>query len=200
MSNNDILPGFDEGSCDYLKVGLQKVDGVDSCLALKLQGQIDAFSGRFFQRSTKKAIEAGFIHLIFIMDGVDYLSSAGIEVFLKLQKEVRGLGGNISIVDIHPNIREIFKLMCLESYFSCIDSMNEAIAPMKISEKVSTFTKALECPTCQKRLRASKPGRFRCPACKTAFSIDESGKLGIGSSARSGSPVLMQRAQESASS
>jgi hypothetical protein len=87
INNNDILPGFDEACCDYLKVGLQKVDGVDSCLALKLKGQIDAYSSRFFQRSVKKAIEAGFIHLIFILDGVDYVSSAGVGTFLKLQKE-----------------------------------------------------------------------------------------------------------------
>ncbi len=176
MSNDEIVPGFDEACCDYLKVELQRVDGVDSCLALKLKGQIDAYSSRFFQRSVKRAIEAGFIHLIFILEGVDEISSSGVGIFLKLQKDAKGQGGNISIVDIHPKVREIFTLMCLGSFFSCAGSLDEAVAPMKISEKVPTFPRVLACPTRGKRLRALKAGPSRCPACKTVFSLDRSGK------------------------
>jgi anti-anti-sigma factor len=99
MSNNDILHGFDEGCGDYLKVEHQKVDGVNNCLALKLKGQIDAHSAQFIERNSKKAIQAGFIHLLFVLDEVNQLSSAGIETFLKIQKEAKGRGGDVSMVD-----------------------------------------------------------------------------------------------------
>ena len=57
--------------------------------------------------------------------------------------------------------------------------MDEAIAPMRGSEKLPTFPKALKCPICEKKLRALRSGRFRCPECKTVLSIDELGTVSL---------------------
>ena len=84
------------------------------------------------------------------------------------------------MVDIHPKVREIFKLMCLEKFFSCADSLDEAIPTMKGTQDNPIFPKTIACPVCEKKLRALKAGRFRCPECKTILSVDELCRISLG--------------------
>jgi len=177
MGNNDVLPGFDEDTCDSLTVGLQKADEADNCLVLRPVGQIDTYSTRFFQRSVKKAIDAGFINLVFLLDGVDYVSSMGVGAFVQFQKTIKEKGGEIALAKVHPKVMEVFKLMCLDKFFACLDSLDEAIAPMK--SKVPIFPKVIGCPICDRKLRVIKPGRFRCAECKTILSINETGAASL---------------------
>src|SRR5271157_2695544 len=160
MGKDDIVPGFDDDTSDSLRIGLQKVPGFDHCLEMRLEGQIDSTSSLFFQRSVRKAIDAGFFNLIFQLHGVDYMSSIGVGAFVQLRKTAREKGGDIAMVDIHPRVMEIFKLMCLDKFFSCTDTVEEAVAPMKNRGRVVTFPLSLKCPICTKRLAASRSGRF----------------------------------------
>jgi len=173
--NNDILPGFDDDISNSLSITLQRVEGVEACLALKMRGQIDTYSSLYFQRSAKKAIAAGFIHLLLVLDGVEYVSSMGVGALIQVQKAAVEEGGEISLVDVHPKIMEILRLLCLEKYFSCTESVGDAVAPMKSHENAVTFPRVVPCPVCEKRLRLVRPGRFRCPECKTTHVIADTG-------------------------
>ncbi|MDX9958981.1 MAG: anti-sigma F factor antagonist, partial [Spirochaetia bacterium] len=44
----------------------------------------------------------------------------------------------------------------------------------------SAFPKIFSCPICNKKLKAAKPGRFRCSECKTILAIDNSGQVFLG--------------------
>ena len=92
MGNNEIVPGFDENTCDSLMIELQKMEQEGNCLALKLKGQIDTYSPGYFQRSVNRAIDAGFVKLAFLLNRVDYVSSMGVGVLLQLQKAVKRKG------------------------------------------------------------------------------------------------------------
>jgi|SRR5208283_911312 len=173
--NNDILPGFDDEHSDSLSIELIKVGGIDSCLAFSLSGQIDAYSSLFFQRMVKKAIDAGFTHLRFLLSSVDYVSSMGVGALVQLQQTLKGKGGDIAIVGVQPKVMEVFRLMCLEKFFRCTESPEESADVRESSESLPHFPRALTCPVCRKRLRAVKPGRFRCPACRAVLHIDDVG-------------------------
>ena len=170
-----MLPDIDQNACDSLVIEFEKIEGVANSLAMKLRGQIDTYSSLFFQRSGKKAIDAGFTNLIFLLKGVDYVSSMGVGAFMQLQKAARERGGDIAMVEVHPKVREIFELMCLEKFFSCTDSLDEAVAPLMQNGKAPTFPRTVQCPICEKKLRVPRSGSFRCPECKTVMAIDESG-------------------------
>ena len=81
------------------------------------------------------------------------------------------------MVSVHPKVAEIFEMMALEKFFCCTDSLDEALAPLKNGTAALGFRMTVQCPICDKRLRASKTGRFRCPACKTVLSVEESGSV-----------------------
>jgi anti-sigma B factor antagonist len=175
--NNMILPGFDEDACDSLSIALHRLD-LDDCLAMKLVGQIDAFSASYFQKSVEKAINAGFTSVVLLLGGVDYISSTGVGALLRLQKMARERDGDISLVDVRPKIMEIFRIMCLERLFSCPESQEEAI--QRLREAKPVFPGKVKCPGCGKELRVSRPGLFRCPGCRSTVTIDERGVASTG--------------------
>ena len=89
MNNNDIVPGFDDERDESLKIRLQRVDAVDGCLVLYLTGYIDTYNSNFFQKRVTRAIDGGFIRLIFSCAGLNYVSSAGIGSFTAFLKAVK---------------------------------------------------------------------------------------------------------------
>jgi|SRR5579862_1520816 len=46
---------------------------------------------------------------IFDLEGLEYVSSAGLRVFLLTQKRVKGSGGGIRLINVRPQIHDIFR-------------------------------------------------------------------------------------------
>jgi predicted RNA-binding Zn-ribbon protein involved in translation (DUF1610 family) len=44
-------------------------------------------------------------------------------------------------------------------------------------EKPAVFPRVFSCPACNKKLKAEKPGQFRCPECKNILVINDAGKV-----------------------
>ncbi|HON88240.1 MAG TPA: STAS domain-containing protein [Spirochaetia bacterium] len=183
MTNNDIVPGFDDEKDDSLKIRLQKVDEVENCIAMYLTGYIDTYNSIFFQKRINKAIEAGFNKLIFNCAALNYVSSTGIGSFTAFLKSVKPRGGDIVLFEIQPKVYEVFQLLGFSQFFNIRDSLDDAILFFKQGTTVSTqsvFPKIFNCPICNKKLKAAKPGRFRCSECKTILAIDNQGQVFLG--------------------
>jgi len=183
MNNNDIVPGFDDEKDDSLKIRLQKVESVDNCLALFLTGYIDTYNSNFFQKRVGKAIDAGNIRLIFNCGGLNYVSSTGIGSFTAFLKAVKPRGGDIVLLEIQPKVYEVFQLLGFSQFFNIKDNLEEATSFFKQGDQTaaaSVFPKIFSCPICNKKLKAAKPGRFRCSECKTILAIDNSGQVFLG--------------------
>ena len=190
MSNNDIVPGFDDEKDDSLKIRLQRMDRdeegrtkVDNCLALYLTGYIDTYNSNFFQKRVNKAVEYGFVRLIFNCSGLNYVSSTGIGSFTSFLKTVKPKGGDIVLLEIQPKVYEVFQLLGFSQFFNIKDNLEEATGFFQQGDQAaarSTFPKIFSCPICNKKLKAAKPGRFRCSECKTILAIDASGQVFLG--------------------
>lgn len=175
MGNDEIVAGFDDEKCSYLTIRLERVDGDNRSLVLNLTGSIDTYNAGFMRRGATKAIGAGFVNLILHLGGVDYVSSAGIGVFIALLPILKEKGGSLSMVAMQPKVKAIFKLMCLETYFQCMDTPAEALSALGMGPKRNVFPSRFTCPICDKGVVAARPGRFRCPVCKSVLVVDEAG-------------------------
>jgi anti-anti-sigma factor len=182
MTNNDLVPGFDDEKDESLKIQLQKVDGVDGCLILYLNGYIDTYNSNYFQKRVAKAIEKGFIKLIFQCGGLNYVSSTGIGSFTAFLKSVKPRGGDLVLLEIQPKVYEVFQLLGFSQFFNIRGNLEESVSYFSsgAAEAVSLFPKVFSCPICSKRLKALKPGRFRCSECKTILAIDNGGQVFLG--------------------
>lgn len=183
MNNNDIVPGFDEEKDESLKIKLQKVDSLEGCLILYLTGYIDTYNSNFFQKRVTRAVESGFIRLIFHCGGLNYVSSTGIGSFTAFLKSVKPRGGDLVLLEIQPKVYEVFQLLGFSQFFNIKDNLEEATEFFKkggTSVESDIFPKIFKCPICGKKLKATKPGRFRCSECKTILAIDNTGQVFLG--------------------
>lgn len=184
MTNNEIVNGFDDEKDESLKITLQKAEKVEGCLVLYLTGYIDTYNSNYFQKRVAKAIEAGFVRLIFQCNGLNYVSSTGIGSFTAFLKAVKPRGGDLVLLEIQPKVYEVFQLLGFSQFFNIKDNLEDSIgffaSTTSGGESTALFPKVFSCPICSKKLKALKPGRFRCSECKTILAIDNSGQVFLG--------------------
>ena len=183
MVNNDIVPGFDDEKDDSLKIRLQKNDDVDGCVVLILTGYIDTYNSNYFLKRVQKVIEAGYIRLVFSCGNLNYVSSTGIGSFTSFLKTVKPKGGDVVLFEVQPKVYEVFQLLGFSQFFNIKSNFDESIGFFQNSlagASPSTFPQVLSCPVCSKKLKATRPGRFRCSECKTILAIDNAGTISLG--------------------
>lgn len=180
--NNNLIPGFNDERDDSLKISLEKVDKVDNCIILYLNGYIDTYNSANFQKRVAKVVEAGFVNLIFNCTSLNYVSSTGIGALTSFQKMVKPKGGDIVLFEIQSKVYEVFQLLGFSQFFNIKETQEEAIDFFSEEPVVqeSFFPKVFACPVCQKKLKATKAGRFRCSECKSILAIDNQGQVLLG--------------------
>jgi anti-anti-sigma factor len=183
MSNNDLVPGFDDEKDETLKIKLQDIPDVEGCLVLTLHGYIDTYNSTRFQKRVQLAIDEGFIRLIFNCSGLNHVSSTGIGSFTVFLKAVKSQGGDIILLEIQPEVYEVLQLLGFSQFFNIQTDLNESVDFFRSNEpqqEAEIFPKIFACPFCSKNLKAVKPGRFRCSDCKTILAIDNTGAISLG--------------------
>lgn len=182
-NNNAIIPGFDNEKDDSLTISLRKADAIPRGIFIYLSGYIDTYNSSFFQKQVTKVIEAGFINLIFNCSSLNYVSSTGIGSFTVFLKIVKPKGGDVVLLEIQPKVYEVFQLLGFSQFFNIKNTADEAISFFTTGGAVaesSVFPLVISCPVCEKKLRATKPGRFRCSGCRSILAINDSGEVTLG--------------------
>lgn len=182
MSNNNLVPGFDDEKDDSLKINLEKLADVENGLIVYLNGYIDTYNSSFFKKKISKAVEVGFVNIIFNCASLNYVSSTGIGSFTAFLKMIKPKGGDIVLLEIQPKVYEVFQLLGFSQFFNIKDSMGDAILLFQQGSLVSDnlFPKIFSCPVCSKKLKALRAGRFRCSECKSILAIDQQGQVFLG--------------------
>jgi anti-anti-sigma factor len=183
VTNNEIISGFDDEKDENLTIKLQTTEGLEDCLVLFLNGYIDTYNSNYFQKRVAKVIESGFIRLIFHCGALSYVSSAGVGSFTAFLKSVKPRGGDLVLLEIQPKVYEVFQLLGFSQFFNIRDNLEDALDFFKegsSAEPGALFPKVFNCPVCSRKLKALKPGRFRCSECKSILAVDNAGRVFLG--------------------
>ena len=181
-NNNELVSGFDDERDDSLKIQLEKIDEINSCVAITLNGYIDTYNSVYFQKQIGKVVTTGYTNLIFNCSSLNYVSSTGIGSFTAFLKLVKPKGGDIVLLNIQPKVYKVFQLLGFSQFFNIKESLDDAIDFFRTGTSVenSIFPKIFNCPVCSRRLKATKAGRFRCSDCKSILAIDQQGHVFLG--------------------
>ena len=183
MENDDLVNGFDDEKDESLKLKLEKIKEVEEGLIIHLTGYIDTYNSSYFQKRVQKVIEAGYNRLVFECEGLNYVSSTGVGSFTSFLKALKAKGGDLVLLGIQPKVYEVFQLLGFSQFFNIKDTLENAVIFFKkgsSNDDGSIFPKVFACPICSKKLKALKPGRFRCSECKTILAIDNTGQVFLG--------------------
>lgn len=92
---------------------------------ITLKGRIDAMSTTEIQKECSALTLAGERIMVVDFTGVNYISSAGLRVFLGVQKQLKRVGGEIILLGIASQVLEVFKISGLDRLFRVVSTKDE---------------------------------------------------------------------------
>ncbi len=98
---------------------------------LALTGYLDAHTAPDFETALDKLMQENRHRIIVSMKNLQYISSAGLGVFMGFIEEVRKNAGDIKLTEVSPRIYKVFDLLGFPSLYEFYDSTDEAIGKFR---------------------------------------------------------------------
>lgn len=106
-----------------------------SVQVLDLHGELDAHTASELEAAIKKCQEEERYQIIVNGENLQYISSAGLGVFMAFIEEVRENDGDIKIAALQPKVYNVFDLLGFPMLFDIVDTEKEAIAKFSTEQK-----------------------------------------------------------------
>ena len=91
-----------------------------------LEGFVDAHTAPQFENAIQLEIDAGRYRIIINCEKLNYISSAGLGVFMGFIEEVRERGGDIKICGLVPKVQHTFEILGFQDIFEMLDTPSTA--------------------------------------------------------------------------
>ena len=99
----------------------------EGTLIISPEGRLDAFGASKMDGALKEFVKKDDLHVIVDMKDVQYLSSAGIRVFLSTFQLLKKRGGELYLININPYPFEVLEIAGFDKLFSIHSDLEEAI-------------------------------------------------------------------------
>lgn len=103
-----------------------KTEKRDNVLIFALSGMLDASNYQSLDDQVQNAINDGAQYLVFNLQHLEYLSSAGIRVFIKAYRSLKSKGGSMAFSSLQPFVLEIFEIAGITSSLQIFPDDEEA--------------------------------------------------------------------------
>lgn len=100
----------------------------DGVAVIAPAGRIDTTTSPALEEALRRIIDAGSRTLVVDFTGTEYISSAGLRVFLVLAKRMRDLEGRLVLCGMPEPVRQVFRLAGFMPLFLVEPSMDAALA------------------------------------------------------------------------
>lgn len=98
---------------------------------LHLKGFLDAYTFQDFENKLKELVDEEKIRIIVAMDELDYISSAGLGVFMSVIGQIRAKGGDVKLTQLNSKVYKVFELLGFTKLFQTFDNIEEAVDNFK---------------------------------------------------------------------
>ena len=100
----------------------------DAIAILALRGEVDMHTASTFESALQRCLDGGQTRIVVNGARLDYISSAGLGVFMAYIEDVRERGGDIKIAALQPRVFDVFDLLGFPMLFDIVPSEAEALA------------------------------------------------------------------------
>lgn len=90
-----------------------------------LAGRLDAVTAPEVEGYLGGLVQEGQTALAVDLAGVDYVSSAGLRVFLVTAKKLKATGGELTLTGLAGNVKEVIEISGFPSIMPCFDSLKD---------------------------------------------------------------------------
>jgi anti-anti-sigma factor len=81
---------------------------LESSATLALTGRLDGLSSPELEHQVAALLATGIRTLVFDLSALDYVSSAGLRVFILAAKKMKAIGGEAEFISLTPTVRDVF--------------------------------------------------------------------------------------------
>jgi anti-sigma B factor antagonist len=100
----------------------------DEIAVIAARGFIDTTTAPELEKKLEEQLALNKYKIVVDLKNIDYVSSAGWGVFVSEIREIRENGGDLVLVNMSPDVYDVYELMEFSSILKSFDSLEEAIA------------------------------------------------------------------------
>lgn len=108
-------------------VSFRHIDAPPVCI-LDLRGELDAHTAAELEAAFEKCLDEGKARLLVHGAELQYISSAGLGVFIAYLEDARAAGGDIKIAALPERVYDVFDLLGFPVLLDITDTEAEALA------------------------------------------------------------------------
>ena len=116
-----------------IELALNKIGTRGDIALVKIKGYIDTTTSSEVSSKLTELINDGTVQLIIDMGGVNYVSSAGWGAFVGEIRTIRESGGDLKIVQMTPDVFEVFEMLEFNRILDYYETIEEAVDDFDIS-------------------------------------------------------------------
>jgi anti-sigma B factor antagonist len=98
---------------------------------VSLQGRLDGNTSASLESAFAKLVEQGNGKFVFNLQGLDYVSSAGLRSLLSAAKMVKVIQGKLALARMNDQVKEVFDMSGFSSIFKLYETEDEAVNAIK---------------------------------------------------------------------
>ncbi|HPN36587.1 MAG TPA: STAS domain-containing protein [bacterium] len=118
---------------DGIEIAVDRIGVFQDIALFRVRGYVDTTTSPELQRLLLRTMEEGVCQFIVDLGFVNYVSSAGWGVFVGEIRGLREKGGDLKIIQMTPDVFEVFEMLEFNRILQCYDSLEEAIDDYEIS-------------------------------------------------------------------
>lgn len=103
-------------------------------LVIEVEGRIDGLTSPVLDKAFEQASENGSHRIVTDFSQVSYISSAGLRIFLKAQKKLKPVGGEIILMSMKESAADVFRVSGLHELFRTVTRLDE-LSPSSADNK-----------------------------------------------------------------
>jgi anti-anti-sigma factor len=97
-------------------------------VVIPLSGRLEVDDCDYLYSAVEKLIETGNKHVIVDCDGLEYISSMGLGMLLRLHARMKKQGGDVSLARVQGTVAKLVQLVSLDRVLGMYPSVETAIA------------------------------------------------------------------------
>jgi anti-sigma B factor antagonist len=98
----------------------------DDLSVICLEGYVDAHTAPQFEDAIQSELDDGQLRIIVDCQRLEYISSAGLGVFMSFIEEIRDQEGDVKICGLTPKVKEVFDILGFPEIFDLLDDIPSA--------------------------------------------------------------------------
>lgn len=111
-----------------IQVEVSYVGDGKNIAVISASGFIDTTTAPELEKKLEEQLALNKYKIIVNLENIDYVSSAGWGVFVSEIREIRENNGDLVLVNMSPDVYDVYELMEFSSILKSFDSLNEAVA------------------------------------------------------------------------